>query len=298
MNVFGENLQFYRKQKNMTQEQLAEHFDISRQTVSKWEAGTSYPEMEKILQLCDLFSCDMDTLLRKDAAALEIEDSQGYNNHMEKWRRKLTFGITMLIVGLAVYQILDSFQIAETIVNILFLMIVIVAILDLIVAGMQHDIYRKNHQVISNFYSKEEKQKSEEKFPIYIAVGIGIILFGVLIGMNGDEFPLLVGMTSDFYNGIFLILTAIGVGTIVYNGLGQVKYDIEGYNKENNPDFISKKINNKIVTWCGCIMIFVTILFCIAGFVFQLWEICWIVYPVGGLLCGMIALIFQGQKVE
>ena len=116
--------------------------------------------------------------------------------------------------------------------------------------------------------------------------------------MNGDEFPLLVGMTSDFYNGIFLILTAIGVGTIVYNGLGQVKYDIEGYNKENNPDFISKKINNKIVTWCGCIMIFVTILFCIAGFVFQLWEICWIVYPVGGLLCGMIALIFQGQKVE
>ncbi|MFG6383602.1 MAG: helix-turn-helix domain-containing protein [Lachnospiraceae bacterium] len=271
MNVFGENLQFYRKQKNMTQEQLAEHFDISRQTVSKWEAGTSYPEMEKILQLCDLFSCDMDTLLRKDAAALEIEDSQGYNNHMEKWRRKLTFGITMLIVGLAVYQILDSFQIAETIVNILFLMIVIVAILDLIVAGMQHDIYRKNHQVISNFYSKEEKQKSEEKFPIYIAVGIGIILFGVLIGMNGDEFPLLVGMTSDFYNGIFLILTAIGVGTIVYNGLGQVKYDIEGYNKENNPDFISKKINNKIVTWCGCIMIFVTILFCIAVFVFQLW---------------------------
>ena len=155
MNVFGENLQFYRKQKNMTQEQLAEHFDISRQTVSKWEAGTSYPEMEKILQLCDLFSCDMDTLLRKDAAALEIEDSQGYNNHMEKWRRKLTFGITMLIVGLAVYQILDSFQIAETIVNILFLMIVIVAILDLKVAGMQHDIYMKKQQVITNFYSKE-----------------------------------------------------------------------------------------------------------------------------------------------
>ena len=61
---------FYRKQKSMTQEQLAEQLEVSRQTVSKWEAGASYPEMEKILQLCDTFSCDMDTFLRKDAAVL------------------------------------------------------------------------------------------------------------------------------------------------------------------------------------------------------------------------------------
>ena len=62
MNVFGENLQFYRKKREMTQEQLAERLDVSRQTVSKWEAGTSYPEMEKILQLCELFSCEMEII--------------------------------------------------------------------------------------------------------------------------------------------------------------------------------------------------------------------------------------------
>ena len=56
---FGENLQFYRKRKDITQEQLAEQLDVSRQTVSKWESGSSYPEMEKILQLCDLFECPM-----------------------------------------------------------------------------------------------------------------------------------------------------------------------------------------------------------------------------------------------
>ena len=49
MSVFGENLQFYRKKKDMTQEQLAEQLEVSRQTVSKWESGVSYPEMEKIL---------------------------------------------------------------------------------------------------------------------------------------------------------------------------------------------------------------------------------------------------------
>ena len=59
MSLFGENLQYYRKRDGMTQEQLAERLEVSRQTVSKWEAGTSYAEMEKILQLCDIFSCDM-----------------------------------------------------------------------------------------------------------------------------------------------------------------------------------------------------------------------------------------------
>lgn len=38
---FGENLQFYRKRKDITQEQLAEQLDVSRQTVSKWESGDS-----------------------------------------------------------------------------------------------------------------------------------------------------------------------------------------------------------------------------------------------------------------
>ena len=61
---FGENLQFYRKRRSITQEQLAEQLGVSRQTVSKWEADSSYPEMEKILQLCDMFGCSMDTLLR------------------------------------------------------------------------------------------------------------------------------------------------------------------------------------------------------------------------------------------
>lgn len=41
MNIFAENLQYYRKQKDMTQEQLAECMAVSRQTISKWESGVS-----------------------------------------------------------------------------------------------------------------------------------------------------------------------------------------------------------------------------------------------------------------
>lgn len=58
---FGQNLQFLRKMYHgMTQEELAEKMGISRQTVSKWELDAAYPEMEKVIELCKLFSCSMD----------------------------------------------------------------------------------------------------------------------------------------------------------------------------------------------------------------------------------------------
>ena len=48
----------------MTQEQLAEQLEVSRQAVSKWESGQSYPEMEKLFIICDMFHCDMDSLVK------------------------------------------------------------------------------------------------------------------------------------------------------------------------------------------------------------------------------------------
>ena len=44
----SENLQFLRQRRGVTQEQLAEELDVSRQSVSKWESGVSYPEMDTI----------------------------------------------------------------------------------------------------------------------------------------------------------------------------------------------------------------------------------------------------------
>ncbi|MBD5469294.1 MAG: helix-turn-helix transcriptional regulator [Lachnospiraceae bacterium] len=61
---FGKNLQILRKMKNMTQEELADKMKISRQTVSKWELGAVLPEIEKLVELCDMFHCSVDQLLR------------------------------------------------------------------------------------------------------------------------------------------------------------------------------------------------------------------------------------------
>lgn len=57
-----EILALERKSKNLSQEKLAEMLDVSRQSISKWENGDSYPEYTKLLALADIFECDLDYL--------------------------------------------------------------------------------------------------------------------------------------------------------------------------------------------------------------------------------------------
>ena len=295
MSLFGENLQYYRKRNNVTQEQLAEQLDVSRQTISKWEAGASYAEMDKLLQLCDLFDCSLDTLLRKEASESEVENNLIHREHMKDFRKWITCGIALLIFALAFYELMTGFGIFhEDVLNTLFMMIVIVAVLILIVQGMTDSNYRKKHPVIQDFYSQEERDDFDNHFPARIATGIGLILIGMLIGMNSDTLPLPDNMTDDFYYGVFLLFVTAAVSLLTYTGMHKQEYDIEAYNRENSPNANAK--NGPIAVWCGCIMLFATIIFLVAGLVFHLWEICWIVYPIGGLLCGIVTLILNRRK--
>ncbi len=59
----NENIKFYRKEKNFTQEQLAEAMGVSVGAVSKWESGASVPELSLILELADFFEISVDALL-------------------------------------------------------------------------------------------------------------------------------------------------------------------------------------------------------------------------------------------
>lgn len=61
---FSEKLLTLRKGKDLTQEQLAEKMDVSRQSISKWEGGQAVPELEKIVALSEIFDVTTDYLLK------------------------------------------------------------------------------------------------------------------------------------------------------------------------------------------------------------------------------------------
>ena len=73
---FASNLQKLRKKENMSQEALAERLDVTRQSVSKWESGASYPEMDKLISICKIFNVDMDTLVNGDVLEEKTQEKE------------------------------------------------------------------------------------------------------------------------------------------------------------------------------------------------------------------------------
>ena len=67
---FGDKLIALRKKKGLSQEELAEKLSVSRQSVSKWESNNTYPETDKIVQICNIFECTMDDLINDNITYL------------------------------------------------------------------------------------------------------------------------------------------------------------------------------------------------------------------------------------
>ncbi len=76
---FSEKLQNLRKEQKLSQEQLASMLDVSRQSVSKWESGQTYPEMDKLLTMCKIFSCTLEELTNDEIKEISKEKKNNSN---------------------------------------------------------------------------------------------------------------------------------------------------------------------------------------------------------------------------
>lgn len=76
----GKKIYRLRKLSGMTQEQLAEKLSISRQTLSKWENGSSMPDVESVVRISALFQVSLDELLLEEERRMEKKDSRDNQN--------------------------------------------------------------------------------------------------------------------------------------------------------------------------------------------------------------------------
>ena len=98
---FAENLKQLRKDKQLSQEELAEILDVSRQAVSKWEQGMGYPEVEKLLLLSSKLNISLDYLM-----ATEL--SQQSTNHKGNVTGQITITSPHENVIATCYKVLSS----------------------------------------------------------------------------------------------------------------------------------------------------------------------------------------------
>lgn len=95
---FYEKLIILRKKALLSQEELAEKLDVTRQTISKWELGQSKPDIDKLQMMSKLFEVDVNTLTNEDISLEDkAETKEDKNNKKEDGDRKFILYILIII---------------------------------------------------------------------------------------------------------------------------------------------------------------------------------------------------------
>ena len=89
--TFGEKLQSLRQRAGMSQDQLAERLEVSRQAVSRWERDETMPETDKVVALADIFGVTTDYLLRPQPESGEAETEKPPRGQKDRVERFLAF---------------------------------------------------------------------------------------------------------------------------------------------------------------------------------------------------------------
>lgn len=155
MNL-ADNLKRIRKENNLSQEQLAEKLGVSRQAVSKWESGQSYPEMDKVIQICTIFNLNMNELVNKDLRE-EKEEKNLTNKYITSFFDYLTKVVNMFssmkpkqIIGCLIEQFIIIF--------ILLMIIVLIGSIgaeivpDILMSILPNNLYRFIFGIIKAIY--------------------------------------------------------------------------------------------------------------------------------------------------
>ena len=97
---FNEKLQELRKQKGLTQEELAEQLYVSRTAISKWESGRGYPNIESLKAIAKFFSVTVDELLSSGEVLTIAEED---NKRKEKHFYDLIYGLIDLCIAMLLF---------------------------------------------------------------------------------------------------------------------------------------------------------------------------------------------------
>ena len=287
--TFGENLQFLRKRRGMTQEELAEKMDVSRQSVSKWESNAAYPDMDAILRLCDLFSCDMDTLLRGDVSRRFGEDAAAYDQHMNRFSAAIAAGVALVLLGVIFSMLLVCFFANEMAGGMVFFLFLIFAVIIFIVSGMNHDIFTRQHPGFVPCYTKEEMDRFERRFPFLIAVPVALILLGLVVmipmamrspaRLNQEQWEALCA-------SVFLLCVTISASTLTWAGIQHSKYGF--------PEEKMTPAERRVGRVWGFGMVAATALYVGLGLGLDLWkQAAAVIYTVAALLCVAVTILVK-----
>jgi transcriptional regulator with XRE-family HTH domain len=332
MNGFSKLVYELRKEKGMTQAELGDKLGLTDKAVSRWENGESFPETAQLLPLSKIFGITIDELLNgerkpkavegceadggvsKSEKALDgLQKNSGFSGELLEFSEeseknspedvrtvptpkpmtmretaKIVAGVFLILVGAAAVVIMTELDVSHKIYISVFLCFIAAAVFLFIHTGM-------NKTISDNNMPPEISQKAQ-KYILMICSGVCVFIVMVLsFNVLGD-----INIIVAFV--VFFGLLMIGLALTIFGGVGwdrEVEREIKAKKLKSSESKLSAKARKRdelMGKISGCIMLSATALFLLLGWTLNLWHPGWVVFPIGGILCGIAAIILEVSK--
>lgn len=296
--TFGEKLKVLRKEKGYSQEEFAGLLDVSRQAVSKWEGNKGTPEIDKLLQISNMFGVTLDYLLKSESPCVNSQNTGYYVSremidgilaYKRQRAKRFAIGIGLIIVS----NVFGCFSDYRQVLRPLYWVTTAIGTAILVWTFFQpkhyQEIYSKplifDETVIKTF--REESNKNRKRY-------VGMLVFGVLLFLLGSELPFIVVdiVGNEVCNALNWLINASSVMLFIIAGTSIHAENIITQNAE----YIKKKFSRSKFMWIYATLP-VTVLAILAGIITNAWNP---VFPIIFLLCILLItlckLIIEGRN--
>lgn len=322
--ILADKILNLRKRNGMSQEELAEKLQVSRQSVSKWEIGASIPDINKILDLARLFGVSTDYLLKDeveeedagDAAeepsngpAVSIEEANEYMRSKAAQGKRIGFGVVLCILSPVAMILMAGLSesgrwaiqadMAAGVGTAILLVMVSAAVAIFISSGQRMKRFeylkKSDFKLDYGIYGivEERLRKYEPVFTRRIIFGVTLCIVAavplIVAGSLGASELVCIGLVG-------LLLSMIALAVYLMISAGEIKSSYEQLMKAGDYDPEVMRRNRPFNRIAAVYWPVVTALYLGWSFWTMNWAFTWLVWPVAGCLFAGLAAVMKRDK--
>lgn len=308
-----------RKKNGWSQEELASKLGVSRQAVSKWESAGSIPDLQRILQMSELFGVTTDYLLKDEieeeplneytetnTIKVSMEEANQYLDMKSKGSRIVANATSLCILSPVPLIVLGTMTEDHILIGfslVLLLVLVAIAVYLFVNYGlreshMQHlekEIFETEYGVSGMV--RERRDKYEPTFTRNIAIGVVLCILSVIPTIMAGVMEV-----EDYMSGIsvglLLIIVSIGVNILIRASMIKSSYDT--LLQEGEYTIEEKHLKKKTGAFSGAYWCLMVAIYLGWSFWTNNWKFTWIIWPVAGVLyaavLGLVKMTIEGRE--
>lgn len=308
-----------RKKNGWSQEELANKLGVSRQAVSKWESSGSIPDLQRILQMSELFGVATDYLLKDEieeellneyvetkTIKVSMEEANQYLDMKSRGSRIVANATSLCILSPVPLIVLGTMTEDHTLVgfSLVFLLIVVAIAVYLFVNYGLHESHMQ-HLEKESFETeygvsgmvRERREQYEPTFIRNIAIGVVLCILSVIPTIMAGVMEV-----EDYMSGISvgLLLIIVSIGVNIFIRAGMIKSSYDTLLQEGEYTIEEKYLKKKTDAFSGAYWCLMVAIYLGWSFWTNNWKFTWIIWPVAGVLyaavLGMVKMTIEGGE--